>query len=85
MCVRFEQAVGMESPYDPADARTVQAVIAEVSRQVPTADAFLTPQGVASVIGTCATNVDPIRILYGHYPSTYIAWMQAIESDGLHR
>ena len=56
-----------------------------VSRQVPTADAFLTPQGVASVIGTCATNVDPIRILYGHYPSTYIAWMQAIESDGLHR
>lgn len=83
MCVRFEQAVGTESPYDPADARTVQAVIAEVSRQVPTADAFLTPQGVASVIGACATNVDPIRILYGHYPSTYIAWMQAIEEEGL--
>ncbi|WP_281255287.1 hypothetical protein [Enorma phocaeensis] len=40
---------------------------------------------MASVIGACATNVDPIRILYGHYPSTYIAWMQAIESDGLHR
>lgn len=81
----FERAVGAPCPYDPADAHTVRDVVGAVSEQVVSADAFLTPQGVASVISTCATRMDPIRILYGHYPSTYIAWMQALDEDGLRR
>lgn len=81
----FERAVGAPCPYDPADVHTVRDVVGAVSEQVASADAFLTPRGVASVISTCATRMDPIRILYGHYPSTYIAWMQALDEDDLRR
>lgn len=25
----------------------------------------------------------PVRVLYGHYPSTYIAWMDVLDADDL--
>ena len=43
----------------------------------------MTPRGALAVFTSVAARVDPVRILYSHYPSTYIAWMSVIAEDGL--
>ena len=41
---------------------------------------LVTPWGAMRVFASAAANVDPVRILYSHYPSTYIAWMRALDA-----
>lgn len=81
----YAQTVGVESGYDPEDKRTIEQVSAEVAQRVATVQDLMTPAGMAAVVASCATHIDPIRILHGHYPSTYIAWMDVLDADGLTR
>ena len=76
----YTQTVGVESGYDPDDKRAVDRVLSDVSKQVATVQDLMTPAGVAAAIASCATHIDPIRILHGHYPSTYIAWMETLDT-----
>ena len=79
----YAQTVGVESGYDPEDKRAIDRVSAEVTQQVSTVQDLMTPAGIAAVVASCVSHIDPIRILHGHYPSTYIAWMDALDANGL--
>lgn len=79
----YAETVGAESSYDPRDEQAIGLTLEAVSRQVATARDLMTPAGVAAAVASCATHIDPVRILYGHYPSTYIAWMDVLEADEL--
>lgn len=45
----------------------------------------MTPTGAAAALAAVAAHIDPVRILYGHYPTTYIAWLDAVDGDALVR
>lgn len=79
----YRQATGVECSYDPADKETVQAVLASLASGVTSIDELATPKGAASVFLAAAAHVNPVRILYSHYPTTYIAWLDVIEPEQL--
>ena len=79
----YEQTVDVESGYDPEDKYVVDRVVNDVSRQVTAVQDLMTPAGVAAAVASCATHIDPMRILRGHYPSTYIAWMGVLNAENL--
>ena len=81
----YAQTVGAESSYDPADKQTVDLLVDEVSERIASTRDLMTPAGAAAVAASCMTHIDPVRILYGHYPSTYIAWMDVLGADDLAR
>lgn len=74
----FEHLTGGRDSYDPEAEAAIDGVVAELARTVPTAGALMTPRGVASVAAACALRINPTRILRGHYPSVYIAWMESL-------
>lgn len=74
----FEHLTGGRDSYDPEAEAAIDGVVAELARTVPTAGALMTPRGVASVAAACALHINPTRILRGHYPSVYIAWMESL-------
>lgn len=81
----YKRSVGVESACDPNDARAIAEVVDEVSQQVDLPHALLTPAGVAATVSACAMRIDPVRVLYGHYPSAYVAWLEAVDADDLTR
>lgn len=80
MLVAFTELTGQEDAYDPETKLAIDAAVRELSVSVPTSSDLLTPSGVASVAAACALRINPARILLGHYPSVYIAWMEALPS-----
>ena len=80
MCAWYEDAMGKASSYEPEDARAVSAVTEDIAEHVGSVDDLFTPWGVAETIAACARHVDPARILLGHYPSVYIAWMYSLDA-----
>lgn len=80
MLAAFTELTGQEDAYDPETKLAIDAVVRELSVSVPTSSDLLTPRGVASVAAACALRINPARILLGHYPSVYIAWMEALPS-----
>lgn len=79
----YEQSVGVACGADPADKHVVQAVLGDVATGIGSVEELVTPRGALAVFTSVAARVDPVRILYSHYPSTYIAWMSVIAEDGL--
>lgn len=75
---RFKEVMGTEVSYEPADADVVDTVIDEVGERITSVDALMTPAGVADALMTLALHVDPARMLAGHLPSVYLAWMSAL-------
>lgn len=80
MLAAFTELTGQEDAYDPETKLAIDAAVRELSFSVPTSSDLLTPRGVASVAAACALRINPARILLGHYPSVYIAWMEALPS-----
>lgn len=80
MLTAFTELTGREDAYDPETKLAIDAAVRELSVSVPTSSDLLTPRGVASVAASCALRINPARILLGHYPSVYIAWMEALPS-----
>lgn len=76
----YERSVGVACGADPADKHVVEAVLSEISTDVRSVRELVTPWGAMRVFASAAANVDPVRILYSHYPSTYIAWMRALDA-----
>lgn len=81
----YKRSVGVKSACEPNDARAIAEVVNEVSQQVDSPHALLTPAGVAATVSACAMRIDPVRVLYGHYPSAYVAWLEAVDADDLTR
>ena len=80
---RFEENVGVESPYDPGDVATVDDFERKTERDIPTKEGLASVGGMAALLKSLAMDMDVARVLYGHYPNTYIAWMQAIDANDL--
>ena len=76
----YRESVGVECSADVLIARTVCDNIAAA---VGSAEELVTPVGALTTFRLLATHVDPVRILYSHYPSTYIAWMSVIDESQL--
>lgn len=81
MQASYRQATGVECSYDPADKETVQAVLSSLGSGVTSIEELVTPRGAVSVFLAVAAHVDPVRILYSHYPTTYIAWLDVLEPE----
>lgn len=75
----FTKLTGDKSAYDPQVETVMDNLVEELGRSIPTADALMTPVGVATLAGTCALRLDPTTLLLGHYPSVYMAWMQTVD------
>lgn len=75
----FTKLTGDKSTYDPQVETVMDDLVEELGRSIPTADALMTPVGVATLAGTCALWLDPTTLLLGHYPSVYMAWMQTVD------
>lgn len=80
---RFFSNVGVESPYDPADVTTVSNVENGLAEKVLTQADFFSVGGVTALAEAPAQRIDVGRVLCGHYPNTYIAWMQSIGAADL--
>lgn len=74
----YERSVGVACAADPEDARTAQAVCDDIAARIPSAAELVSPAGAAAVFGSAAAHVDPVRMLYSHYPSTYAAWLDVL-------
>lgn len=79
----FERDMGCEAKYDPVDAANVDDIEATLGADSATLEEFQTPVGIARAVLTLATKHDIVRILQGHAPNTYIAWISAIDASDL--
>ena len=78
MCEVFEANTGVECPYVPEDREHVDKLVEDLGREIPTADDLASAGGIFSLAHDLLADVNPMRVLYGHYPSVYIAWMQSV-------
>lgn len=82
MCEIFEANTGVECPYVPEDREHVDKLVEDLGREIPTADDLASAGGVVSLVHDLVADVNPMQVLYGHYPSVYIAWMQSLDTLG---
>ena len=82
MCEVFEANTGVECPYVPEDRGHVDKLVEDLGREIPTADDLASAGGVFSLAHDLLADVNPMQVLYGHYPSVYIAWMQSLDTLG---
>ena len=80
MCEAFEANTGVECPYVPEDRERVDRLVEDLGREIPTADDLASAGGVFSLAHDLLADVNPMQVLYGHYPSVYIAWMQSLDA-----
>ncbi|MDN0062764.1 lipase family protein [Collinsella ihumii] len=83
MRTAFEENVGAPCPYVPEDRERVDALVDELAAHIPTARDLASAGGLASLVHDVASDIDPMQVLYGHYPNVYIAWMQVIGAHEL--
>ena len=76
----FLAMTGVESPYVPEDREHVDKLVEDLGREIPTADDFASAGGTFSLVRDLLADVNPVQVLYGHYPSVYIAWMQSLDT-----
>ena len=79
MCEVFEANTGVACPYVPEDREHVDKLVEDLAREIPTADDLSSAGGVVSLVHDLLADVNPMQVLYGHYPSVYIAWMQSLQ------
>lgn len=83
MRAAFKENVGTESPYVPEDRERVDKLVEDLGREIPTADDLTSVGGMVSLVRDLLGGINPMQVLYGHYPNVYIAWMQAIDAGDL--
>lgn len=79
----YRESVGVECSADAADVLIARAACDNIAAAVGSAEELVTPAGALATFQVLATHVDPVRILYSHYPSTYIAWMSVTDESQL--
>lgn len=83
MRAAFKENTGAESPYVPQDRERVDKLVDDLGREIPDVEDLASAGGIAALVHDLLADVNPMQVLYGHYPNVYIAWMQAIDADGL--
>ena len=83
MKAAFKKNVGVDCPYVPEDRERVDAFVEKLGEQIPTQQDLVSAGGIASLVSDLALDLDPMQVLYGHYPNVYIAWMQVIDAEDL--
>ena len=83
MQVRYWRNVGMESPCDPADKAEVDELVEKFARDIPSVSDIVQPRALWSIATGLLRDIDIMRVLCSHYPSTYIAWLQATAAADL--
>lgn len=73
----YRRNVGEESPSEPADRAKVDELVEKFARDIPSVSDIAQPRALWSIATGLLHDIDVVRVLYSHYPSTYIAWMQA--------
>lgn len=79
----YRNTVGVECAADSADVLVARAVCDDIAAGVGSVEELVTPGGALTAFRSLATHVDPVRILYSHYPSTYICWMSVVRPTQL--
>lgn len=77
----YRASVGVECAADAADVLIVRVACDDIAAAVGSAEELVTPAGAFTALRLLATHVDPVRVLYSHYPSTYIAWLSVIDES----
>ena len=75
----FEELTGTQSPYVPEDRERVDRLVEDLGRKIASAEDLASAGGVVSLVVDLLSDVNPVQVLYGHYPSVYIAWMQSLD------
>lgn len=83
MRAAFKANVGTRSPYVPEDRARVDKLVDDLAREIPTAADLASAGGLFSLVRGLLGGIDPMQVLYGHYPNVYIAWMQSIGAEDL--
>ena len=83
MRAAFERNVGSPSPYVPEDRERVDKLVEDLGREIPSASDVASAGGIVALVKDIASDLDPVQVLYGHYPNVYIAWMQVLGEAGL--
>ncbi|WP_255467279.1 lipase family protein [Raoultibacter phocaeensis] len=78
----FRTNTGFDNPCATADLEKLDEFGAEVAEAIPSLDSLMSPIGVVNAVQT-VSQLDLASTLSSHYPDTYIAWMQSIDSDDL--
>ena len=83
MCDAFTENTGVECPYVPEDREAVDKLIDDLGTAIPEVEDLTSLGGMTALIKDLMSDINPIQVLYGHYPSVYIAWMQSIDAEEL--
>lgn len=79
----FRSNVGCDTKADPADVEDVDQIIADIAAIAPAREDFQTPLGVLKSLGAIVGGHDIVRIVYGHAPDLYSAWLSATDAGDL--
>lgn len=81
MRAEYASTVGVACAADGSDAQVIDEVVSDIANGIASVEELITPKGMLEVARSMALRVNPVRMLYSHYPSTYICWMQ-VTSEG---
>ncbi len=76
----YQQAFGLESASDPADADAVDAALDEFYQTVPSCEGLGSLDSMCAVAHLFVYDIDSARVLASHYLPTYLAWL-AVAGD----
>ena len=82
MCEAYQRNTGVAPAYDEGDFASLDGFSSRASAALPTCDALASPAGLVSIV-QALFGIDAGTALASHFPDTYIAWMQAVDSDSL--
>ncbi len=83
MQAAYLRNTGIPSQCDPLDERSVDELVEKLEEDIPTPERLRRPSSLWSLATRLLHDIDLRSVIGSHYPSTYIAWMQAIDSDDL--
>lgn len=76
----YQQAFGLESASDPADADAVDAALDEFYQTVPSCEGLGSLDSMCAVAHLFVYDINSARVLTSHYLPTYLAWL-AVAGD----
>ena len=79
----FAANIGCETKADPTDVADVDQIVADLGSIAPTADDFNSPVAVAKALGALVSGHDVVRIVNGHAPDLYDAWLSVVDPSQL--
>ncbi len=79
----FAANIGCETKANPTDVADIDQIVADLESIAPTADDFNSPITVAKALGALVMDHDVVRIVNGHAPDLYDAWLSVVDPSQL--